>query len=508
MKKRIKNILFTVFGLLVLSYGVNAQYAYTPEFISGTLNYIPLSNPGNPTIIGTGPNQIGASDFSQDGTLYAISGADNGLYTIDTTNASSTLIGTVNPPGAEFWSGMAMDPTDGTMYVCSTDGNTSSFYTIDLSNGSTTLIGTNAAESGVVGIAFDDAGQMYAIYLVRKFYKIDKTNAVPTFVGDLTAACSALAHHGLDFCSENQTMYLVSYNAFSFDNELYTVDLTTGSNTLIGLVGQWTGSIACEPAVSITADFSAEPTEICEKEQVAFTDLSTGLVTTWSWTFEGGTPATSNEQNPVVLYETAGTYSVSLEVSDGTNTNTTTKPGYITVFAMPLPEIFGETTVCVDEQSDYTTPETPGNTYTWAVTGGIITAGSGTHQITVLWETIGTGNVAVTEDNGDCTASADMDVVVEDCTGQEENTTNASLWKIYPNPVNTLLHVLSPDVISGAIRLHIYNFMGEEIMVSFDPDFRDGNQCTIDMAQVPEGIYILRITNDQGLDLSRKILKR
>ena len=31
-----------------------------------------------------------------------------------------------------------------------------------------------------------------------------------------------------------------------------------------------------------------------------------------SWTFEGGTPSTSNEQNPTVTYSTAGKYKVCL----------------------------------------------------------------------------------------------------------------------------------------------------------------------------------------------------
>ena len=72
---------------------------------------------------------------------------------------------------------------------------------------------------------------------------------------------------------------------------------------------------------------------INEGESVHFKDMSTGNVTTWNWTFEGGEPATSTEQNPVVTYNRAGTYAVSLTVSDGTATDTKSRTAYVIVRA-------------------------------------------------------------------------------------------------------------------------------------------------------------------------------
>lgn len=81
----------------------------------------------------------------------------------------------------------------------------------------------------------------------------------------------------------------------------------------------------------VTADFTADLTTIFEGESVNFTDLSTGGVTTWNWTFEGGTPAFSSEQNPTVVYYIEGVYDVTLAVSNGINSNTIVKQDYITV---------------------------------------------------------------------------------------------------------------------------------------------------------------------------------
>ncbi|MBR1687954.1 MAG: PKD domain-containing protein [Prevotella sp.] len=53
---------------------------------------------------------------------------------------------------------------------------------------------------------------------------------------------------------------------------------------------------------------------------VQFHDLSSGNPTAWSWTFEGGTPATSAEQHPTVTYAEAGTYGLTLDVSNDAGT--------------------------------------------------------------------------------------------------------------------------------------------------------------------------------------------
>jgi hypothetical protein len=82
---------------------------------------------------------------------------------------------------------------------------------------------------------------------------------------------------------------------------------------------------------AVMADFIADVTEITEGGTVHFTDLSTGGITTWNWTFEGGTPQFSTIQNPTVVYNVPGVYDVSLAVSNGINSNTIVKPNYITV---------------------------------------------------------------------------------------------------------------------------------------------------------------------------------
>lgn len=81
----------------------------------------------------------------------------------------------------------------------------------------------------------------------------------------------------------------------------------------------------------LEAEFVATRTEILAGESIEFGDQSLGEPETWIWTFDGGTPASSRERKPRVLYNTPGTYKVSLKVSSETDEDTEEKINYIVV---------------------------------------------------------------------------------------------------------------------------------------------------------------------------------
>jgi PKD repeat protein len=85
-----------------------------------------------------------------------------------------------------------------------------------------------------------------------------------------------------------------------------------------------------EPQIPV-ADFEGTPTTLTVGNSVDFTDLSLNNPISWNWTFTGGTPGTSTEQNPTVTYNTEGTYAVSLTATNGEGSDTETKLDYITV---------------------------------------------------------------------------------------------------------------------------------------------------------------------------------
>lgn len=111
----------------------------------------------------------------------------------------------------------------------------------------------------------------------------------------------------------------------------------------------------CVPLIAApVAAFTADHTEITAGGSVNFTDLSTHHPTAWAWTFEGGIPATSDVQHPVVNYPDSGRFSVSLTVSNTGGSDTKNLSGYIHVTTVtpdpePEPEPVPVITYCTSE---------------------------------------------------------------------------------------------------------------------------------------------------------------
>jgi PKD repeat protein len=80
----------------------------------------------------------------------------------------------------------------------------------------------------------------------------------------------------------------------------------------------------------VIAGFEATTVEINTGEQITFSDTSAGPPDEWNWTFEGGTPSTSDAQNPVVTYSEAGMFDVTLVAIRGQDADTVIKTDYIT----------------------------------------------------------------------------------------------------------------------------------------------------------------------------------
>jgi photosystem II stability/assembly factor-like uncharacterized protein len=80
--------------------------------------------------------------------------------------------------------------------------------------------------------------------------------------------------------------------------------------------------------------FTVNKKTICPNGTLQFTDLSYGNPSNWQWTFTGGNPSTSSNQNPVITYPNSGIYPVSLVASNASGSNTITQNGYIKVIAV------------------------------------------------------------------------------------------------------------------------------------------------------------------------------
>jgi PKD repeat protein len=113
---------------------------------------------------------------------------------------------------------------------------------------------------------------------------------------------------------------------YTYDSQgTYTVSLTVS-----GLCGSDTQTKVDYLNVShCLADFSATPLTGMAPLTVSFSDLSVGDIGTWSWDFDNDGTEDSTQQNPAHLFESGGTYTVSLTVSGLCGSGTETKASYL-----------------------------------------------------------------------------------------------------------------------------------------------------------------------------------
>lgn len=151
-----------------------------------------------------------------------------------------------------------------------------------------------------------------------------------------------------------------------------------------------------------TANFTGAPTTLCAGGTVNFTDASTQSPTSWQWTFPGGTPATSIAQNPSVIYNTPGTYNVTLVATNASGSGTFTRTAYITVnvCTSPTSDFAGyPTTVCAGQNVTFVDLSTQSPTaWAWTFTGGI-PAASAVQNPVINYAAAGVYQVSLTATN-------------------------------------------------------------------------------------------------------------
>lgn len=126
-----------------------------------------------------------------------------------------------------------------------------------------------------------------------------------------------------------------------------------------------------------TASFVTNSTTVCAGSSITYSNISTGGLTTYTWSFGGASPATSTSTNPVVTYTAPGTYSVALTASNAIGVNTFTQVNYITVTPTIVPslsisQISGSNPICSGASAGFSVIPVNGGSapnYQWKVNG-------------------------------------------------------------------------------------------------------------------------------------------
>jgi PKD repeat protein len=145
-----------------------------------------------------------------------------------------------------------------------------------------------------------------------------------------------------------------NYMEYSYCSHMFTLDQaefmhnvlaqeTGGRNNLYAEENLVVTGALADPAPTCipVADFSADKRMTCVGDAVNFKNASwNAAITSFEWSFPGGTPSTSTSANPSVVYNQDGYYSVTLTVSNASGSDTKTFTNMIYISAA-WPEFVG-----------------------------------------------------------------------------------------------------------------------------------------------------------------------
>ena len=191
-----------------------------------------------------------------------------------------------------------------------------------------------------------------------------KTNAVSLFKNSSPEYHATISYNG------------GTYRTIGSSFEFGGLNDLSGRSVKDTLMKEYITYFGISSTAPLLANFVASKVKVIRDEIITFNDNSAGQITSWSWSFPGGVPATSTSQNPQVSYPAIGTYDVTLTVTGNGGTSTATKIGYIKVdnitavntltdlnqvkvypnpgngrFTIELPEFEGETSLRVVSMS-------------------------------------------------------------------------------------------------------------------------------------------------------------
>jgi PKD repeat protein len=313
-----------------------------------------------------GPNfaVIGVDDFTNDGIPDVLAGASNNFETegkVYGINGSNGFIEwTYTSAGSSVWALEQLDDftNDGIADVISGDfsGN---YYLMDATNGIPQVSGnTNSSlllrfermddvnNDGFADIAVAHAGtnaimidgqngqNVWTKPLADKCWNIDKIGDVNgDGINDLIAG-TLFSNNRFYFLNGVDGEELFSQNFSEVIDAIAAIPDITGDGSMEMVVGGRNGKLGCYSGglniTALNADFLADETTGNIPFEVHFSDFSTGDITDWEWDFDNDGTIDSYEQNPTYTYNNIGTYTVSLTVVGGSQSDTEIKVDYIT----------------------------------------------------------------------------------------------------------------------------------------------------------------------------------
>ena len=234
----------SAFPVTLPNYGDNvtvrvAFLASTEGDVLDTLSIL-TNDPGRPSasVVLSGKGLV--INSAGPGILYA-TGTESGgeLYTLNATTGEATVVGMLGVPEIHA---MTIRPTDQKIYGLRPEGTSTAVYKIDTQSG-TSVRSMTVPLGNLRAICFSSGDTLFGATSSGDMYRIDASSGMPVLLGNTPG----LIYSGLSFSPTSGKLW--ASVRLPIDS-IYTIDVTTGQATFVGV----TGFQSLTRAISFTAD--------------------------------------------------------------------------------------------------------------------------------------------------------------------------------------------------------------------------------------------------------------
>lgn len=223
----------------------------------------------------------------------------------------------------------------------------------------------------------------------------------------------------------------------------------------------------------------------CVPVSIQWMSESEGQFDTYEWEFPGGTPATSNEPNPTVIYYDEGIYDVRLTVSGPLGESTLTRTEIVKVFSVPQPAFayeINDQTVTFYASTDTLTQ------YSWTFGDGNSSRDANPVH---TYPEAGAYDVTLNVLNGSCAQSITQTILVFPSALLNNSLPVDISW--YPNPTSGIVQMDSAPVDLFPMELLLFSGDGRLIR-----QFQLTRPAAVDLGPYPAGMYWLLMDSPLG----------
>ena len=232
------------------------------------------------------------------------------------------------------------------------------------------------------------------------------------------------------------------------------------------------------------AGFDVNQNSFCTLDTLKLSDTSQYVPNSWNWTFNPNTVSfvngtSASSQNPEVIFNASGNYTVTLDASNSNGNDQTSMQVQANILPTPT----------ISRLVDILSCNENGFTYQWYKNGNLMPGETNqTLQLTA------NGNYHVEIGSAGCKMKSA--VLAFNSIGLVKNV--ATEFRFYPNPVRDQLYLeFAPPLSAKLIYYELYNTLGQLV-------WKDQNQANqskirkrINLGEFPSGNYVLKIRSGE-----------